>query len=83
MPLGIETIRVDIRTGRLSENPESSLPVTVRGTNPRVRPGTITPDVGKREETGLTEPVKPEERPGQAGQAGQAEQGGPGGPAEQ
>ena len=74
MPLGIETIRVDIRTGRLSEDPEFSLPVTVRGTNPRVRPGTITPNRGNLEETGLTEPVEPEARPGQVGQA---EQGGP------
>ena len=74
MPLGIETIRVDIRTGRLSTDPESSLPVTVRGTNPRERPGTITPDGGEPEETGLTEPEEQEDRPGQVGQA---EQGGP------
>ena len=70
MPLGIETIRVDIRTGRLSEDPESSLPVTVRGTNPRVRPGTITPDGGKPAETGLMKPPPTREPPGQADRAG-------------
>ena len=70
MPLGIETIRVDIRTGRLSEDPESSLPVTVRGTNPRVRPGTPAPDGGKPAETGLMKPPATREPPGQADRAG-------------
>ncbi len=70
MPLGIETIRVDIRTGRLSEDPESSLLVTVRGTNPRIRPGMVLPEGRKPEETGWTEPAESEDQPGQAGQAG-------------
>ncbi len=46
MPLGIETIRVDRRTGELSEDPEFSLPVIVRGTNPKARPETIASDRG-------------------------------------
>ena len=83
MPLGIETIRVDIRTGRLSEDPESSLSVTVRGTNPRVRPGTVMPDGVRPEETGLSEPVDQEDRPGQAGRTESGGPGRPGGPIHQ
>ena len=83
MPLGIETIRVDIRTGRLSEDPESSLSVTVRGTNPRVRPGTVMPDGVRPEETGLSEPVDQEDRPGQAGRTESGGPGRPGGPSRQ
>ena len=55
MPLGIEKIRVDFRTGRLSQDPERSLVVTVRGTNPRVRTEMISPDGATPEETGMME----------------------------
>ena len=70
MPLGIETIRVDIRTGRLSEDPEFSLPVTVRGTNPRERPGMISPDVMQSDEAEVMDPADLRDRSGQVGQAG-------------
>ena len=72
MPLGIETIRVDIRTGRLSEDPEFSLPVTVRGTNPRERPGMISPDVMQSDEAEMMDPADLRDRSGQVGQAGQS-----------
>ncbi len=71
MPLGIEKIRVDIRTGRLSRDPEHSLTVTVRGTNPRERPDMIPPDGDEPEETSSTDPPAQAEPPGQAGQAAQ------------
>ena len=88
MPLGIEKIRVDFRTGRLSQNPERSLVVTVRGTNPRVRTEMISPDGATPEETGMMEMpdgAAPEETglmktpatkepPGQADRASQGEQ---------
>ncbi len=57
MPLGIEKIRVDFRTGRLSQDPGSSLVVTVRGTNPRVRTEMTQPDGAATEETGLLRPA--------------------------
>lgn len=69
MPLGIEKIRVDFRTGRLSEDPERSLTVTVRGTNPRERPGMVPVDGEEPEETGLMSPPAQEDAPGQAGRA--------------
>lgn len=59
MPLGIERIRVDIRTGRLSADPESSLPVTVRGTNPRERQEMVPPDGVKPGETGRMDRAQP------------------------
>jgi len=77
MPLGIETIRVDIRTGRLSQDPEYSLPVTVRGTNPRERPGMGTPADRMPEETGLSEPAEQRDGRDQVGQAERAEPGHP------
>jgi|GEM_PF-91299 len=71
MPLGIEKIRVDIRTGRLSRDPEHSLTVTVRGTNPRERPDIIPPGGDEPEETSSTDPPAQAEPPGQAGRAAQ------------
>ncbi|MXY48824.1 MAG: PBP1A family penicillin-binding protein [Gemmatimonadetes bacterium] len=59
MPLGIEKIRVDFRTGRPSQDQERSLVVTVRGTNPRVRTEMIPSDGAATEETGLLEPGGP------------------------
>lgn len=59
MPLGIEKIRVDFRTGRLSRDLERSLVVTVRGTNPKVRTEMAPPDGTAPEETGLLEPDGP------------------------
>ena len=73
MPLGIETIRVDIRTGRLSEDPEFSLPVTVRGTNPREKPEMISPDAMKLEEAEMMKPADLQDRPGQVGQTDRAD----------
>ena len=69
MPLGIEKIRVDIRTGRLSRDPEQSLTVTVRGTNPRERPDMISPDGDEPEETSSTNPPAQAEPPGQDGRS--------------
>ena len=71
MPLGIEKIRVDIRTGRLSRDPEHSLTVTVRGTNPRERPDIIPPGGDEPEETSSTDPPAQAEPPGQAGRSTQ------------
>ena len=71
MPLGIEKIRVDIRTGQLSRDPEHSLTVTVRGTNPRERPDIIPTGGDEPEETSSTDPPAQEEPPGQAGRAAQ------------
>ena len=67
MPLGIEKIRVDFRTGQLSRDPERSLTVTVRGTNPRERPEMIPPGGNEPGETGLVDPPAQEDPPGQAG----------------
>lgn len=76
IPLGIEKIRVDFRTGRLSQDLDRSLIVTVRGTNPRARTEIVPPGGAAPEETGLLEPpggTAPEE----------TGPGGPGGPADQ
>ncbi|MYK98658.1 MAG: hypothetical protein F4014_07595 [Gemmatimonadetes bacterium] len=59
MPLGIEKIRVDFRTGRLSQDLERSLVVTVRGTNPRIRTEMVPPGGTAPEETGLLKPGGP------------------------
>ena len=71
MPLGIERIRVDIRTGQLSRDPEHSLTVTVRGTNPRERPDMIPPGGDEPEETSSTDPPAQAEPPGQDGRSTQ------------
>ena len=71
MPLGIEKIRVDIRTGQLSRDPEHSLTVTVRGTNPRERPDLIPQGGDEPEETSSTDPPAQAEPPGQTGRAAQ------------
>ena len=76
MPLGIEKIRVDFRTGQLSRDPERSLTVTVRGTNPRERPEMIPPGGNEPGETGLVDPPAQEDPPGQAGRPAQEGQAG-------
>ena len=76
MPLGIEKIRVDIRTGQLSRDPSQSLTVTIRGANPRERSKTIPTDGNEPEETGSMDPPALEEPPGQAGQPDQADRSG-------
>ena len=57
MPLGIDRIRVDIRTGLLSTDPVFSLPVVIRGTSPREKPQIISPDLGKSQEAEMLEPA--------------------------
>lgn len=72
MPLGIEKIRVDFRTGRLSQDLERSLVVTVRGTNPRIRTEAIRQDGAAPEETGSMEAPDGEE-PDETGLMGPAD----------
>ncbi len=42
MPLGLERVRVDIRTGELSDDPESSLHIIMRGTTPKIKDSVIS-----------------------------------------